>query len=169
MIRMLGAVLVAAGCVWLGEKKTRRLKDRVRMLSSLSLALEQMERELQLRLLPLPVLMEELSVRGDPLVRDLFRRAREALETLPETTFDQAWANLTKYIPNLDESDRRLLLPLGQILGRYDGPGQAASLALVRKELERHQEQARGESIRLGRVYRAVGAAGGGFLIILLL
>ena len=169
MMRMLGAVLVAAGCIWLGEKKARRLTDRVRMLSSLSLALEQMERELQLRLLPLPVLMEELSERGDPLVRDLFRRAWNALKNLQETPFDQVWPALVRDIPNLEESDRRLLIPLGQILGRYDGPGQADSLALVRKELDRHQEQARGESIRLGRVYRAVGAAGGGFLIILLL
>ena len=169
MMRMLGAVLVAAGCIWLGEKKARRLTDRVRMLSSLSLALEQMERELQLRLLPLPVLMEELSERGDPLVRDLFRRAWNALKNLQETPFDQVWPALVRDIPNLEESDRRRLIPLGQILGRYDGPGQADSLALVRKELERHQEQARGESIRLGRVYRAVGAAGGGFLIILLL
>ena len=169
MMRMLGAVLVAAGCVWIGEKKARRLTARVQMLSSLSLSLEQMERELQLRLLPLPVLMEELSVRGDPLVRDLFRHARKALENLQETTFDQAWPVLIRDIPSLEESDRRLLLPLGQILGRYDGSGQAASLSLVRRELERQQEQARAESIRLGRVYRAVGAAGGGFLIILLL
>lgn len=169
MIRMLGAVLVAAGCVWMGDKKARRLSARVRMLTGLSLALEQLERELQLRLLPLPVLMEELSMRADPLVRDLFRHARKALESLQENSFAQAWFDLTGEIPDLNESDRRLLLPVGQILGRYDGPGQANSLALVRRELERQREQASAESIRLGRVYRTVGAAGGGFFIILLL
>ncbi len=169
MIRMVGAVLVAAGCFWMGEQKARRLTARVRMLCSLRMALEQMERELQLRLLPMPALMETLSVRGDPLVRDLFRRAREALETLPETTFAQAWSPLIRDLPDLEEADRRLLLPVGQILGRYDAPGQASALGQVRRELERQQEQAQEESSRLGRVYRAVGAAGGGFLIILLL
>lgn len=169
MMRMLGAVLVAGGCVWLGDQKARKLTARVHMLRSLALALEQMERELRLSMPPLPVLMEELSVRAEPLVRPLFKRCRAALEELREVSFSDTWQELVTQLPNLNQQDRRLLLPLGQILGRYDGPGQAEAIALVRRELERQQEQAQAESSRLGRVYRAVGAAGGGFLIILLL
>ena len=152
MIRVLGAGLIAAGCIWLGEKKARRLAMRANILHGLSLALEQMEREVQLRLLPLPALMNELSIRGDSLVRTFFQQVRDRMENLQDTTFDQIWSELTGDIPGLEEADRRILLPLGQILGRYDGPGQASSISFVRKELEQQRERAYAESVRLGRV-----------------
>ena len=54
MIRMLGAVCLAAGPVWLGMSAAAELAHRERALGALCAGLELMERELALRLTPLP-------------------------------------------------------------------------------------------------------------------
>ena len=58
---------------------------------------------------------------------------------------------------------------LGDVLGRYDGEEQRAALARTRAELGRALEQAREESERQGRMYRALGLTAGAMLAILLL
>ena len=52
MIRMLGAVCLAAGPVWLGMSAAAELAHRERALGALCAGLELMERELALRLTP---------------------------------------------------------------------------------------------------------------------
>lgn len=169
MIHMMGAALVAFGCCWLGEKKARQLAGRVRALEGLAAALGQMARELTLSLTPLPQLMRRLGEESAWPADSLFSRCGQALEGLDREPFSQAWSRLTREIPCLMEEDRRALAPLGQVLGRYGGGEQAAAIAAVEEELKQLHRSAQADSRRLGRVYRAVGAAGGGFLVILLL
>lgn len=169
MIHILGAVMVAAGCGWLGVKQAQKLTARAAALEAMSRALEQMERELTLRLTPLPQLMQELAQRTEPPARTLFAGCRAALEELDHQRFHEAWVQMVHDLPDFKDEDRRALDTLGQVLGRYDGRGQACAIASVRRELEQLGRSARQDSRRLGRVYRAVGAAGGGFLVILLL
>lgn len=169
MIHILGAVLVAVGCAWLGICRAQALTARVRALEAFSAALEQMERELTFRLAPLPQLMQELSEHTQPPARELFALCRQGLEGLEHQCFSDAWAQMVANVPHLAEDDRRALLPLGRVLGRYDSAGQASAIARVRQTLEVLARSAREDSRRMGRVYRAVGAAGGGFLAILLL
>lgn len=169
MIRILGALIVAAACGGLGIRKAQLLSARVRALEALSSAMEQLERELSLRLTPLPQLMQEMKERTEPPARALFEGCQTALEGLEHERFSHAWRRLVDALPNLKEEDRRTLAPLGQVLGRYDGRGQASAIAAVRQELEELAQRAREDSRRLGRVYRAVGVAGGGFLVVLLL
>lgn len=169
MIHMLGAVMVAAGCIWLGNRKARQLTARVRALEALKSALELMQRELELRLTPLPQLMRALSAQTSSPARELFTGCGRALEALEHERLSDAWTRLVGQVPELKEEDRQALAPLGQVLGRYDGRGQAAAIEAVSQELEGLKARAQEESSRLGRVYRALGAAGGGFLVILLL
>lgn len=161
--------MVASGCIWLGNRKARQLTARVRALETLKSALELMHRELELRLTPLPQLMRILSMKTPSPAGELFAGCGRALEELDRERFSDAWARLVGQIPELKEEDRQALIPLGQVLGRYDGRGQAAAIEAVGQELEDLRARAQEESSRLGRVYRALGAAGGGFLVILLL
>ncbi len=169
MIRMLGAILVAGGCFMMGEKQTRRLRDRVTVLTGLVASLEHMERELRLRLPSLPTLMKSVSLQADESIRPLFEESGRALDGLREVSFADVWPRLVEQISSLNGQDRFVLNSLGPILGRYDGPGQGDAIAAARGELQRQRERAQEEYTRLGRLYRVVGAAGGGFLIILLL
>ena len=65
--------------------------------------------------------------------------------------------------------ERELLAPLGELLGRYDGPAQRDGVAAVRARLEELADRAQADCRRQGRVYRALGLSGGAFLVILLL
>ncbi len=169
MIRLLGALLVVGSCFMLGEDQASGLRRRVRALEALEDGFGQMEREISLRLLPLPQLMEDLADHSRKPASGLFQDCRRVLDQPDETGFDQHWRDALAGVKELKPEDRRLLEPLGQVLGRYDGQEQVRAIRSCRRELELALERAREESRRMGRVYRAVSAAGGGFLVILLL
>ena len=63
MMRMIGAVLVAAGCAWLGFQAADGLRRRSRSLEQAAQALGVMERELELGGPPLPQLLERAARR----------------------------------------------------------------------------------------------------------
>ena len=69
----------------------------------------------------------------------------------------------------LTPEGRAALLPLGEVLGRYEAQDQREAIAQARSALERERERAEGEKLRMGRVYQALGLTGGAFLVILLL
>ena len=153
MIRMLGAVCLAAGPVWLGMSAAAELAHRERALGALCAGLE---------------LMEELAHRTEEPARRLFSACRRALDGLERETFAHAWRRLTDQLPVSPEA-KRALYPLGEVLGRYDGRGQQAAIAGARRELEGLRARAGEERLRLGKVYGALGVTAGAFLVILLL
>ncbi len=169
MTRILGAVLTAGVCAWMGDRRAGQLKRRVDTLDSLITAFLGMERELSGCLTPLPGLMERMADCTTPPVRWLFQGAKKALERLEVEEFSVAWGRLVQEIPDLAQEDRRIVCSLGSVLGRYDGGRQGEAVAHACRELERNREQAEQDFRRLGRVYRTVGAVCGGFLLILLL
>lgn len=169
MIHVLGAALIGSCGVWFGEHQARRLRQRVQVLESLKLSLEQVGRELELRCTPLPQLFQELSVQACWPAGKLLSDCAAALEQDDPAGLSQIWTSLVEELPYLERGERRILAGLGHVLGRYPGVEQEEAIAGVCRELEQYAQEAREECRRLGKVYRAVGAAGGGFLIILLL
>ena len=69
MVKLMGAVLVAAGCGWLGFQGAEGLRRRVRALRDMAGGLLLLERELELGAPPLPGLMDGLSARRRPCLR----------------------------------------------------------------------------------------------------
>mgnify|MGYP002794705384 CR=1 FL=1 len=170
MIRMLGAVCLAAGPVWLGMSAAAELAHRERALGALCAGLELMERELALRLTPLPQLMEELAHRTEEPARRLFSACRRALDGLERETFAHAWRRLTDQLPVSPEAKRALYLEKTLELLDPDQFGQAVqAIAGARRELEGLRARAGEERLRLGKVYGALGVTAGAFLVILLL
>ena len=167
MIRGVGMVLILSGCFWMGNRRAVDLERRAAALEGLAAGLEQLRCELLLAAEPLPRLFGRLSRSAPRPCGALFETCGAALGG--EEPFHRIWAEEVDGIPYLHPEDARLLAPLGTLLGRYPGVEQAKGLEQVCRALERQGELAREESRRLGRVYRAVGAAAGGFLLILLL
>ena len=133
MIRMLGAVCLAAGPVWLGMSAAAELAHRERALGALCAGLELMERELALRLTPLPQLMEELAHRTEEPARRLFSACRRALDGLtsfpshrrrsgPCTPWGRCWGAMTG-----GDSRRPSPGPGGSWRDCGPGPGRSVS------------------------------------------
>ena len=169
--------MVAFGALWAGWRAVEELRGRVRAAEAVIDGLELLERELWERGTALPELLEELEVRGyrgrasrtrEP-ASALFSRCARACRELDRAPFGDSWRRLTAELAELSPEGRAALLPLGEVLGRYEADGQRAALKRAEEALERERERAEKERDRMGRVYQTLSLAGGAFLVILLL
>ena len=169
MLKLMGAALLVGGCGAVGFSAAGRLARRVGVLRALLGALEGMERELSFRLTPMPELLER-AAESPPPAGEMFARCRARLDELGERPLSQLWRESVEDTPlGLTGPALLALEELGDVLGRYDGEEQRAALARTRAELGRALEQAREESEKQGRMYRALGLTAGAMLAILLL
>ena len=169
MIRALGAVMVAVGALWAGWRASAELRDSVRAVEAVIDGLELLERELWERGTALPELLGGLSGRTRDPVSTLFAQCAQACQELDRFPFGDSWRRLTADLAELSPEGRAALLPLGEVLGRYEADGQRAALKRAEEALERERERAEKEQERMGRVYQTLSLAGGAFLVILLL
>lgn len=169
MWKLVGAVLVAAGSGWLGLSAAAGLTKRLRAVQSMIVGLELMERELWERGAALPELMAALARRCSQPAADFFQRCAEGCTRLDQVPFGKSWRQAVDELELLSQDGRAALLPLGEVLGRYEADSQRQALEHARQALEREEQRAQEERRRLGRVYQALGLSGGAFLVILLL
>ena len=169
MIRLLGAVLVAAGCAWGGFRAADSLRNRVRALEEMGRGLALLEQELELDSPPLPRLMERLVPRCRGPARELFQGCRAALDRLEEEPFSAAWRKLVMELGQLGQEGQACLLPLGDTLGRCSGEEQRQAVSLLCRRLGELTARAEEDQRRMGRVYQTLGLSGGAFLVIPLL
>ena len=170
MLRMAGAVLLTCGAAALGFSAAGALTRRVASLRALLGALELMDRELSFRLTPVPELLDRLASQAAAPAGPFFAACRDGLGALGEQSLAGIWRRALADRPmDLSREDQDILGELGEILGRYDGPGQREALGEIRTRLGRQLEGAQEESRRMGRVYGALGLTAGSMLAILLL
>lgn len=169
MIRLIGAVLVAAGGALLGFQAALGLRVRVRTLGQLEAGLELLEQELELNLPPLPRLLERGAAHSEGAARELFQDCARGLDRLDREDFSTLWRRLVSEQSTLDPEGQAILYPLGDTLGRYEVHRQLEALSAARRRLAELSARLETESRRKGRVYQALGLSGGAFLVILLL
>lgn len=170
MIRLLGTVLLVAGCGALGMGAVGRLDGRVQDLRELAAGLENLQRELGWRLSPLPAALRMAA--GDCHGRParFFEYCACGAEHLDGAPFHQLWQEGLERCPlRLEREDRAVLEQLGPVLGRYDGDSQRQALEGAAAALGRRHTEAVEDRRRLGRVYGVLGVTAGLFLAILLI
>lgn len=166
-LRVLGGVMVAVGgAVW-GGFAARQQKKRVRALEGFCGALEVMERELSMRLTPTPELLAQVKRHVHQPLQDFFEQCEQAVRL--GQSISGVWEEGLLELELFDEQSIHMLKPLGGIIGRYDALGQQQAIGAVRQELELHCHSVKEKSDGLCRVYRALGATVGAFVVILLL
>lgn len=169
MMRLMGAVLVAAGGSLLGFQAAAGLRSRVRALVEMSEGLALLERELELNAPPLSRLLERGAARSQGPAKALFQGCLQGLAHLDREDFSALWRRLVSGCAALGAEGQAVLNPLGDTLGRYDVERQREALAAARRRLEELSARLEEDSRRQGRVYQALGLSGGAFLVILLL
>lgn len=161
----MGCLLLVAAGMLAGHARTAALKERERFLGEMDAALGTLQNGIEGLLAPLPDLFEELAKRGGESVRGFF--ACLALSQ-GETPLGNAWERALN-AAGLTEEERFALLPLGQVLGRYDAGRQSGEIGLARSELRRLAAGVRSELDTRGRTYVGLGASAGALLALLLL
>lgn len=169
MVRLMGAVLLAAGCGYLGFQAAEGLRRRSRSLRQMARALALAEGELELGAPPLGQMLERVAERSQGPAKELLRACAKGVERLDQEEFSALWHRQVAGLAELGEEGRAALAPLGELLGRYDGQAQREGAAAVRRALEEQARHWEEESRRQGRVYQMLGLSGGAFFVILLL
>ncbi len=170
MFRLMGCVLLLCACVGMGVAAVMGLRARVVQLRGFLAALEEMAREVQFRLTPMPELLSNLGDRLKGPVGEFFRLCAGGLDGLDRRPFSKLWREALEATDLcLEEEDLLLLEELGNSLGRYDSRRQCEALIQTRDRLEENLIAAMDRRERLGRVYGALGLAAGAFLIIVLI
>ncbi len=170
MLKIVGAALLLAGGAGFGWSAVKRLERRVNTLRSLTQALELMERELDFRLPPMKVLIGETARRSAEPASGFLRACVERMDELEGQPLSGLWQQAAlEALPALKPCDREALMSVGAVLGRYDAESQRGVLSAARERLTGFLADAVEERRRQGRVYGALGATAGAFLVILLL
>lgn len=166
MLKLVGAVVVMCACTLCGLRAADELSSRARLLEEFALAVQVLERELSLFRPPLPSLLERMAHGRCKQVVSALEGCGAGIER--GICFTDAWEEQLEKLP-LTPQENSLLRGLGQVLGRYDDRGQVQAAARIREELEACAVRQRQDSRTKGRMYRVLGAAFGGFLVLALL
>ncbi len=163
-MKLLGGFLIAAAGVWSGFLAAGKLSASAARCGSWCRMLELLSFELVRFLTPLPELFASLAERLDGAAGETCGSVAEDLRT--GLGFRAAWRSATENVPR---EERELLLPLGDVLGRFGAEEQAACADAVRERMNGLWKSRRRELGRRSRVCVGVGSALGLMLAVLLM
>lgn len=168
-LKLLGAVLVLAGCGGFGFAMASSYCREEYTLAQLARALEYMSCELSYRMTPLPQLCRNAANAVTGVIHSFFLTLAEELEQQVAPDAQMCMNAALAAYPGLPISVRLQLGDLGQTLGRFDLPGQIRGIeGCLHSAQSAAQELAREKSSRL-RNYQTLGLCAGAALAILFL
>ena len=165
-MRLIGAALLTAAGLLAGLSAADGMRRRADRRSELVRMLAWMEFELSRFSTPMPALFERLAEQLTGEAAALCRRVCEGLRSLGSRTLADIWGAALEQLP---PAERQILLPLGQVLGRYGTREQLMALSACRNAMERARDEAQTALRERGRMTVGVSAAGAAALAVLLL
>lgn len=168
-IRIIGAMLVIAGCGGIGFSMAfSHLRAESALVQLLRLT-EFLSEELRCRLTPLPQACYLCARQGKGPVGAVFSQLARELEQQLQPDATSCMAAVLERQPSLPEAVKRNLVLMGQSLGRFDLSGQLSGLASVRQIAQRDLDGLRCDQDSRLRSYRTLGLCAGAALAILLI
>lgn len=168
-LRIFGACGVVAACSGFGFQAGVDYRRRMAFFQDFIDALDEMTRQLNQSLLPLPELVLRASNLGGGALFDTMSHFSRAL-TEQLATDTAACMYLALEAGEIEDAPaRRLMMQLGRSLGRFDLQGQLKGLEVLRGQAERALQHMQQEKTGLLRSYRTLGVFGGMALAVLLL
>ncbi len=166
-VKIIGAILVVAGCGGLGFLMAWNYKRDISSLRRLIGALEYMACELEYRLTPLPELCRKTAELQSGCVKTVFVNLSRALDSqiAPDVSFCMS-AALEK-IPDMPKQTAAAFRCLGNSLGHFDLAGQLRGLESVRENCLMEVKELENNRSQRTRSYQTLGLCAGAALAIL--
>ena len=167
MIKIIGAILIVAGCGGVGFKLAAEFIREERFLKQFISVLDYMECELQYRMTPLPELCCKAAELCTGTLSGIFLTLTEELEAQISPDAEQCMrAVLSKY-ENTPSELALLLERFGRSLGRFDLKGQVKGIVDIREECKKHLIKLDEHKNSRLRSYRTLALCAGAALVIL--
>lgn len=168
-MRWIGAVLVFVCCGYFGFSMAMSHRKEEGTLRQLIAAIDYMECELQYRLTPLPLLLEQAAKQSGGTVRAVFTALSTELEEQISPEVSSCMEAVLSKQRDIPECSRDAFRVLGQGLGRFDLQGQLKELDSARLFCSEHLSALlSNRDVRL-RSYQTLGLCAGAAIAILLL
>lgn len=168
-LKLIGAVFVVAGCGGFGFSLAMNYRREVKSLRQLLTILEFMECELEYRLCVLPQLCREASSYATSNIRQVFLALSQELELQICPDAGCCMEMALRKGKELPASVKKVLLLLGQSLGRFDLKGQLSELASVKAACRETLDELLSNRESRIRNYQTLGLCAGAALAILLI
>lgn len=166
-LKILGAVLVIAGCGGFGFSVAAVHKREEGCLRALVRVLDLMECELQYRMTPLPQLCKIAAADSAGVIRKFFLKLAAELEAQISPDAASCASAALSSVRDVPTETKHVLRELGQSLGRFDLNGQLTGIAAVRNTCRSKLQQfEKNKEVRL-RSYQTLGLCAGAALAIL--
>lgn len=168
MLHLMGSALIFLGTCWVGWAAAREKKRKAENLREMAAAIRMMEREIGVRMTPLPELLCLASAQSNGSVGMFFKECAVFAKN-NDGLFAEKWEKaLRKLETEIEKESLECLVQLGKEISRYSWEEEKRLLSLTADNLEEDFQQATKESAKCGRLYRTLGAAAGAMLVILL-
>lgn len=165
--KVIGAVLIFAGCGSFGYKVARAHMRELNTLRQLASLLDYMGCELQYRATPLPDLCRQAAGEAEGSLQKVFLTLSHALEDRLSPNVADCMDNALQNAGDLPSKSKDALAQLGSSFGRFDIDGQLKGLEAVRQSCRTMiDELERDKDTRL-RGYQTLGLCAGAALAIL--
>ncbi len=167
ILKLIGAVLVLAGCGGIGFRIAANHRFEEKNLRQLIGILDYMECELQYRLTPLPELCRQASKEFSGMLGEVFWELSVEMEAQISPDLATCMSAAVEKAAKLSPLAREQLLLLGKSVGRFDMEGQLKGLEAVRHECRRQIEALSVNRDSRLRSYQTLGLCAGAALAIL--
>lgn len=168
MIRMIGAVILMAGCSGFGFSLACSHRKEAAMLRKLIHAIQEMEWELKYRMPDLADLCSVAASAAGGRCADIFRELSEKLRNNEIVDIAGSMNSMINH-SELPRSLKRNMRRLASSLGRYDLEGQLEGLALARHQCKYDLNKMEDNSTQRLRNYQTLALCAGAALVILLM
>lgn len=170
MYKLLGAVLIIFCGIAFGMTLTQRLQKKADATACMISAVRHIANEIEYKLTPITQIIEELSEMNG-FTGLFFSSLRQKMQTDPEASLIFLWKktvaeHMEKYFY---PEDARVLLDVGDFLGRYDKIQQVHSLHCAADSLVQRAEELKQTAKTKGRIYKTCSFAAGLLLVLVLI
>ena len=168
-LKVLGVILVIAGCGGVGFRIAANHHREERSLRQLINILNYMECELQYRLTALPDLCRQAAklFRGMPGV--VFKELALEMDAQIAPDMDRCMSVAISKVRDIPKITFKLLESLGKSMGKFDLDGQLKGLAAARQDCKRCLDSLEVKRDTRVRSYQTLGLCAGAALAILLI
>lgn len=170
MLKILGILLVLAGCSGLGGYMVLRYAARIRILGELEQALQFLYGEIEYSGCDILELLDKLALRGR-YFEGFWRNLWSCLQEYDGQGFYYHWQQELKGVMGIEclkEEDMELLLAIGENIGNTDRQTQLHTLHIFQERLHGILLQARQDYREKAKVSMVVGITAGLFLALVL-
>ena len=167
--KWIGATLIVASCSGWGFAIAAGKRREESLLYQMLGILQFIDAELQYRLTSLPELCRMAAGQSRGMLRNVFLHLYQELSWQKQPDAGSCMYAAISRSGELPPRIRRLLVMLGNTLGRYDLAGQLEGIQSVRKRCEDALEQIRKNRNERLRSYQTLGICAGAALAIILI